>query len=107
MYCPKCHAEYREGFTECSDCRVPLVAQKPQRPGYSDLEWVTVLEGDDPVIIGSAKELLEHAGIPLYVHGDETGARYALPGDYMHFWRRICVGRDREKEARTILERFR
>ncbi|MDF2985872.1 MAG: hypothetical protein K0R50_1382 [Eubacterium sp.] len=24
MICPKCHAEYREGFTECSDCKVAL-----------------------------------------------------------------------------------
>lgn len=25
MYCPNCHGEYREGFTICSDCDVPLV----------------------------------------------------------------------------------
>ena len=29
VYCPKCRAEYREGFTECSDCRVPLIAERP------------------------------------------------------------------------------
>ena len=25
MFCPKCKAEYREGFTYCSDCGVTLV----------------------------------------------------------------------------------
>jgi hypothetical protein len=25
MWCPKCGAEYRPGFTACADCRVPLV----------------------------------------------------------------------------------
>ena len=25
MYCPQCAAEYRPGFTECSDCHVTLV----------------------------------------------------------------------------------
>jgi hypothetical protein len=25
MYCPLCKAEYRQGFTQCSDCQVPLV----------------------------------------------------------------------------------
>ena len=25
MFCPLCVAEFREGFTQCSDCRVPLV----------------------------------------------------------------------------------
>jgi hypothetical protein len=27
MFCPVCKAEYREGFTECSDCGVALVRQ--------------------------------------------------------------------------------
>ena len=25
MFCPQCHAEFREGFLECSDCHVPLL----------------------------------------------------------------------------------
>jgi len=25
MICPKCHTEYRPGFTECADCKVSLV----------------------------------------------------------------------------------
>lgn len=25
-FCPKCKSEYREGFTMCADCKVPLVA---------------------------------------------------------------------------------
>jgi len=109
VYCPKCRAEYREGFTECSDCRVPLVWELPPEstgPGNPDLEWVSVFDGDDPLIIASAKELLERAGIPFYVVGDEIGARHAVIGEYIHPWRRICVGRDREAEARAILEQF-
>lgn len=29
MWCPKCGAEYRPGFTTCADCRVPLVDDPP------------------------------------------------------------------------------
>jgi hypothetical protein len=29
MYCPRCQAEYREGFIECSACGVPLVEGFP------------------------------------------------------------------------------
>ena len=29
MFCPDCKAEYRRGFTECADCRVPLVYELP------------------------------------------------------------------------------
>ncbi len=27
MWCPKCKAEYREGFTVCADCHIPLVEE--------------------------------------------------------------------------------
>src|SRR5690349_24367362 len=29
MYCPSCGSEYREGYTECADCKVPLVERLP------------------------------------------------------------------------------
>jgi hypothetical protein len=25
MVCPQCKSEYREGFTDCSTCQIPLV----------------------------------------------------------------------------------
>lgn len=30
MHCPICNAEYREGFTTCSDCGVELISNSPQ-----------------------------------------------------------------------------
>ncbi len=30
MFCPLCKYEYRRGFTECSDCHLPLVATKEE-----------------------------------------------------------------------------
>jgi len=32
LICPQCHAEYREGFTSCSDCHVLLVRKLPLEP---------------------------------------------------------------------------
>lgn len=29
MYCTSCRSEYREGYTECADCKVPLVESLP------------------------------------------------------------------------------
>ena len=37
MYCPQCRVEYFEGFTECSDCRVPLLAGTPRLLGVLNL----------------------------------------------------------------------
>ncbi len=36
MFCPECEAEYRPGFTECSDCQVPLVAERRVREQIPD-----------------------------------------------------------------------
>ena len=50
MFCPKCKAEYRKGFTECPDCKVPLVKKllpEPKSPSGPDLKSATL-----SVIIG-------------------------------------------------------
>src|SRR5258708_36378569 len=31
MFCPECRAEYRPGFTRCSDCDVDLVYEIPKQ----------------------------------------------------------------------------
>ncbi len=37
-FCPKCKVEYREGFTICSDCKVPLVASLKDKTPYENTE---------------------------------------------------------------------
>jgi len=36
MFCPQCKAEYRQGFTRCSDCDVDLVYAFPQEQRAAD-----------------------------------------------------------------------
>jgi hypothetical protein len=109
VYCPRCGVEYREGFTECADCRVALVAGMPEPakelpdPG---LELVTVLEGDDPLLINLAKASLTEADIPFFVLGEELGLRLGPVGSFIQPWRRIQVAADREQEARELLQQI-
>src|SRR5262244_2695265 len=39
MYCPECKAEYRPGFTHCTDCDVDLVAELPKPKPEPDFDW--------------------------------------------------------------------
>ena len=107
MYCPQCRIEYRDGFTECSDCRVPLLAGSPPPEASPEFDpalgLVVVLETNDGIQLAMAKGLLEEAGIPFFVLGQIT----TLVNDvdpFAHKWMRLQVSRDREAEAREILE---
>ena len=107
MYCPECGAEYRAEFTECSDCGVPLVAQKPEAISHADLDrdLVTVFEGSDPVLIASAKEILDEAGIPFYLGGEELLlVRIGMLAPPLDPWCRVQVTADRQEEARILLQ---
>ncbi len=107
MYCPQCRVEYRDGFTECSDCHVPLMAgtcpPDPPDPFNPDLELVVVLETNDGVQLAMAKGLLEDAGIPLFVLGQIATLVQDVDG-FLRKWVRLQVPRDREAEARELLE---
>ena len=95
MFCPECRVEYREGFTECSDCRVPLVRELPPVPKKEFIEFVTVLSGD-PAVIAMGKSILEAADIRYLVQNE--GVPYpALPGE-------IQVDKYDEQQARELLK---
>ncbi|MCC6419705.1 MAG: DUF2007 domain-containing protein [Gemmataceae bacterium] len=107
MYCPQCGVEFREGFTECSDCRVPLLpgTPPPEAPDAFDptLELVVVLETNDRVELAMAKGMLDEAGIPYYVLGQIATLIQDVDA-YLRKWVRLQVPRDREAEARELLE---
>jgi hypothetical protein len=107
MYCPQCGAEYREGFTECSDCQVALVAIAPQPEPPSQFDpaigLVVVLETNDGIRLAMAKGLLEDAGIPFFALGQITTLVTDVDG-FLRKWVRVQVPRDREAEARELLE---
>jgi hypothetical protein len=77
MTCPQCQAEYRDGYSSCADCQVPLVHDLPRQshedsdyfsppptPGDPDQDpFCSFWQGDDPRILAELCELLEEEGI--------------------------------------------
>lgn len=73
MFCPKCGAEYREGFYRCVDCEVDLVEEAPDLPSVAEAteqHYVTVLRTGDPTLLLMAKSLLQAAGIACSAKGE-------------------------------------
>jgi hypothetical protein len=67
MFCPQCKAEYRRGFTHCSDCDVDLVEKLPEEEPLSG-EEVTLLWwcDDETECVGVCRDL-KKADIPYRV----------------------------------------
>jgi hypothetical protein len=110
MFCPSCRTEYREGFTECSDCGVALVAELPPE------ELDRLVEGLMPVFVttdaeelGRIVERLEKAEVGYVI---EAGTALALldgrDDELPHEWTaRLSVTDDMIDRARRIVEQER
>ena len=82
MICPKCKAEYRDGFTVCADCLVPLIWQLPSPPKRPETTgnaeaasspfdprlhedpFCAFWQGEDTRIHAELCAVLQEAGIP-------------------------------------------
>ncbi|HTS62437.1 MAG TPA: DUF2007 domain-containing protein [Verrucomicrobiae bacterium] len=102
MYCPECHAEYDDDFTECSQCRVPLMRGSGPDSGE---QLVSVLETNDRIQLAMARGLLEDAGIPFILQGQIATLVQDVDG-FLRKWVRVQVPRDREIEARDVLDQL-
>ena len=67
MFCPKCKAEYREGFTVCADCGVPLVEHLNAAPEFDPVFFFET-EGDSAWELPA---LLRRAGVACYLYGGD------------------------------------
>lgn len=76
MFCPQCSAEYRPGFTHCTDCDVDLVDELPPAgtdwfesspggsPGDEEDPFCAFWQGDDARLHAELSTVLDEAGIP-------------------------------------------
>jgi hypothetical protein len=63
MFCPVCKAEYREGFTRCSDCEVELV------PTLESSE--TSEEEEGPVLVWRGDDLLAFSRVVAILRAEK------------------------------------
>ncbi len=75
LWCPSCGAEYRAGSTQCADCRVKLVSERPAELDDDTLEDAGGLVeiGEWPKIQAQVlRRRLETANVPVMVEWSGT-----------------------------------
>jgi hypothetical protein len=70
MFCPQCKSEYRDGITECADCKVPLITSLPPEADHSEGSYVRILATYNAADIAIVKSLLDDAEIDYYFSGE-------------------------------------
>ncbi len=102
MFCPQCQAEYRQGFTVCADCEVPLVAalraDRPQTEGF-DEGFAVIWKGDSESYCAALCLQLQDAGI-RYEVAQDLRSRMGMTADWRY---EIRVRKD---DAHTAKERL-
>jgi hypothetical protein len=95
VWCPSCGAEYRVGATSCADCRVALVAERPEH--LDDLEDLDDEADGGLFELGEWPKLqaqvlrrrLETAGVPVMIEwtgvADDRRGVLLVPEDQRAF----------------------
>jgi len=78
MFCPKCGDEYREEYTECAECKVPLVAELPEKTERKPITLVPVVRTSDAALIPLIKSILDDARINFHIKGEGIQDIFAL-----------------------------
>lgn len=72
MWCPKCGAEYREGFFVCAGCECSLVEESPfgeeslpKERKISTVDWTLLTTVNTDIEAAALEALLEENGIPV------------------------------------------
>lgn len=107
MFCPRCMSEYREGFTICSDCGVPLVEALPVETQektlkaeyeYTDYELVLTTLGFTK--IAQIKSVFDSEGIIYFIQGEDL---MVAPGGLPA---RVLVKKEQVEESKQLLKAF-
>lgn len=99
MFCPKCRAEYREGFYRCSDCDVDLVSELPPELEPEFVDYEEVLGTYNALDIALIKSILDGEDVDYFFKGDCFTSVQPLADPA-----RLMVRKDQVQSVKSLLK---
>jgi hypothetical protein len=105
MYCPKCKNEYREGFSTCSDCHIPLVEHLSEESIIQEdgMNIVKITSVSNEVDAGLIMDLLFNNNIPCFKKSVGSGGYMNIFMGYSIFGEEIYVSEKDVNKAQELL----
>jgi hypothetical protein len=101
MFCPKCKAEYREGFIKCADCGIDLVPELPPEPREEYVDLVSIRTYSDKNEAELARGFLRSNGVNAVLSADDCAGFY--PSLSLLVGIRLLVDKKDVETAESIL----
>jgi thiol-disulfide isomerase/thioredoxin len=92
-WCPNCKAEYQEGYTECSDCGIPLVESLEDKSEH--IEYVPFFQADDKELAEKLARYFEYSNLKAQLSFDEENELYL-----------VSIPPKTEKQAKKLYQAF-
>lgn len=101
MFCPRCGAEYREGFTMCADCGIALVHDEPMKPAEEAeyVEYEEIVRTFNPADVALIRSVLDGEDITYFFKGENFLLVRPLVEPAA-----LMVKKDEAARARNLLE---
>ncbi len=80
-WCPVCKNEYREGFSMCSECKIPLVDELTKESSFLLLCYI---EKKDVKLEEDLKKMLKFSEIPYETRENNNNAEFFIEKKLMH-----------------------
>jgi len=107
MWCPKCRAEFREGFTKCNECEADLIYELPpeekfEEPPEKEVTLVTIATYISPEEATLVAGILKENGIEAEIFKDDGGG--TRPGLVFGTGVKLVVSEEDAFRAKELLE---
>jgi len=106
MFCPICRAEYRPGFTHCSDCNTELVPDLPPEIPQEEHDIVNLYSPNSETEPAIIKSLLDAEGINYFVKNENFGSMEIGPQIPLYNSKTIMVEDSQFEKASTLINDY-